>query len=65
MEAPLLRIAILAASLSSVAASYRTTNFIVSAPTSQLAQKIGNAAESYRNELAQRWLGKTTMEAHN
>ncbi len=59
MEAPLLRIVILAASLSSVAASYRTTNFIVSASTPQLAQKIGDAAESYRNELSQRWLGKT------
>ena len=58
MEAPLLRIAILTASLTSVAASYRTQNFIVSAPTPQLAQKIGDAAERYRSELAERWLGK-------
>ena len=59
MEAPLLRIAILTASLTSIAASYRTTNFIVSAPTPQLAKKIGDAAEVYRNELAERWLGQT------
>ena len=59
MEASILRIVIFTAALTSVAASYRTTNFIVSAPTPQLAQKIGDAAESFRSELAQRWLGKT------
>ena len=59
MEAPILRIAILTASLTSIAASYRTTNFIVSAPTPQLAKKIGDAAEVYRNELSERWLGQT------
>lgn len=59
MEARFLRIAILLVSLTSVAASYRTPNFIVSAPSPQLAKKIGDAAEMYRRELAERWLGKT------
>jgi hypothetical protein len=59
MEAPFLRIIIFTASLTSIAASYRTTNFIVSAPTPQLAKKIGDAAEMYRNDLAERWLGQT------
>ncbi len=58
MDARFLRATILALSLSSVAASYRTNNFIVSAPTPQLAKKIGDAAETYRRDLAQLWLGQ-------
>ncbi len=58
MEAPVLRVAILLASLSSVAASYRTANFIVTAPSSRLAQQIGDQAEVFRRELALEWLGK-------
>jgi len=41
------------------AAGYRTANFTVDAPTPQLAQEIGEAAEQYRSHLAQEWLGKT------
>lgn len=40
------------------AAGYRTANFTVDAPTPQLAKEIGDAAESYRSQLAQDWLGK-------
>ena len=58
MEAHLLRVVIFLASLSSIAASYRTANFIVTAPSSGLAQKIGDAAETFRHELALQWLGK-------
>lgn len=58
MEAHLLRAVIFLASLSSIAASYRTANFIVTAPSSGLAQKIGDAAETFRHELALQWLGK-------
>ena len=43
---------------STQAGSYRTTNFIVSAPTAGLAEQIGRAAERYRRELAIEWLGK-------
>ena len=40
------------------AAGYRTANFTVDAPTSRLAKEIGDAAEQYRSQLAQEWLGK-------
>ena len=40
------------------AAGYRTANFTVDAPTPRLAKEIGDAAEQYRTELAQEWLGK-------
>jgi hypothetical protein len=39
-------------------ATYRTTNFVVDAPTPQIAQQIGQAAERYRKEKAILWLGK-------
>ena len=57
MEARLVRAAILAAVLASLGAGYRTTNFVVEAPTPDLAEKIGRAAEQYRRELATDWLG--------
>ncbi len=40
------------------AGGYRTTNFVVTAPTPALAKEIGDAAEHYREELAIRWTGK-------
>jgi len=40
------------------AAGYRTTNFTVVARTPQLAKEIGDAAETWRRELAVEWLGK-------
>jgi len=39
------------------AASYRTANFIISAPTPAFAKKTGDLAEKYRRELAIEWLG--------
>jgi hypothetical protein len=58
MEARLLRAALLAAALvSCLGAGYRTTNFVVEAPTAELAEKIGKSAELYRRELAIDWLG--------
>lgn len=41
----------------SLAASHRTTNFIVTAPTQALAQEFCETAESCRQELALEWLG--------
>jgi hypothetical protein len=38
-------------------ASYRTTNFVVYAPTAQIAQQFGQTAEYYRKEKAMQWLG--------
>ena len=40
------------------AAGYRTANFVVEAPNPQLAQKIGDAAEQYRHDLAVEWIGQ-------
>ncbi len=42
----------------SQAATIRTTNFIVTAPTAEIAQKCGKTAEFYRKALAEEWLGK-------
>ncbi len=41
----------------SLAAGYRTANFVVEAPTEELARKIGDAAEQYRHTLAVEWTG--------
>ena len=41
------------------AAGYRTANFVVEAPSQQLAQKIGDAAEQYRHDLAIEWIGQS------
>lgn len=41
----------------SMGASYRTTNFVVHAPTEQIAQRMGQLAERYRREKAIQWLG--------
>jgi hypothetical protein len=49
---------VLSAAHESGAADFRTANFIVAAPTPELAQKIGAAAEHYRQVLAEEWLGK-------
>jgi hypothetical protein len=58
MEARLFRAALVAATLLSLGASYRTQNFLVTAPTAQLAREIGDAAEVYRRDLAVQWLGR-------
>jgi len=42
----------------SLGASQRSANFIVSAPTPQIAQQIAQAAEQYRKQLAVEWLGR-------
>jgi hypothetical protein len=39
-------------------ASYKTNNFVVNAPTAELAKQVGEAAEIYRKELAIEWTGK-------
>jgi hypothetical protein len=42
----------------SEAAGYKTRNFVVSAPTPQLAKEIGDQAEIYRHDLAIEWIGQ-------
>ncbi|MCC9645330.1 hypothetical protein LOC71_23875 [Rhodopirellula sp. JC740] len=39
------------------AANYRTRNFIIEAPSAQLAKAVGDAAEKYRDDLASYWTG--------
>ena len=58
MEARLYHAAFLAAAFLSLGASYRTQNFIVTAPSPQLAREVGEAAETYRQTLATEWLGR-------
>jgi hypothetical protein len=41
----------------STGATYRTTNFVVTAPTPQIAESVGRWAEHYRREKALLWLG--------
>jgi hypothetical protein len=41
----------------SMGASYPTTNFLVEAPTPQIAQQVGVYAEAYRKQKALEWLG--------
>jgi hypothetical protein len=40
------------------AAGHKTANFVVSAPTPELAKEIGDKAEMWRRELSILWLGK-------
>jgi hypothetical protein len=49
---------VLAGALSSLGASVRTPNFVVEAPTPEVAQQIGQYAEQYRREKAIQWLGQ-------
>jgi hypothetical protein len=44
--------------LPALGASFPTTNFLVEAPTPEVAQQIGVAAERYRREKAMEWLGQ-------
>lgn len=38
-------------------ASHRTANFVVEAPTPDVARKVAEHAESYRSSIARQWLG--------
>ena len=58
MDARRWQFALLAALFCSMGASQRTENFIVSAPTRQLAHEVAQAAEAYRRDLAIEWLGQ-------
>jgi RNA polymerase sigma factor (sigma-70 family) len=46
------------ASFTAAAGAYRTTNFVVTAPTWELAERIAQHAERRRKVLAQLWLGR-------
>jgi hypothetical protein len=44
--------------LASMGAQYRTQNFIVNAPSNEIAQQVGQWAEHYRKAKAIEWLGQ-------
>jgi hypothetical protein len=52
------RVFVFAAVVASMGATYPTTNFLVDAPTPQIAQQVGQYAEYYRKEKAIQWLGR-------
>jgi hypothetical protein len=54
----LFRLSFVCAALASLGAKYETPNFVVTAPTSEFAQQVGEAAEHYRRELAIEWTGR-------
>ena len=58
MDARLARAAVVAAAFLCLGASFRTPNFVVTAPTPQAAEQIGRQAEKYRRELAIEWIGQ-------
>jgi hypothetical protein len=57
MEARICRAAILTSCLLSLGASYRTNNFLVTAPTDDLSRAVAETAEAFRRDLAIDWLG--------
>ncbi|MGC4004843.1 MAG: hypothetical protein QM811_17690 [Pirellulales bacterium] len=54
----LLAIALGFTALVTTGAGYKTPNFVVTAPTQEMAEKVGRAAEKYRHSLAVMWVGK-------
>lgn len=51
------RVLILCTSFLSLGATYSTKNFVIQAPTEEFARQVGEAAEVYRRELSEFWLG--------
>jgi hypothetical protein len=52
-------IVVLAVSIfASMGAQYRTQNFVVNAPSNEIAQQVGQLAEQYRRSKAIEWLGQ-------
>ncbi|MDX1944775.1 MAG: hypothetical protein SFU86_05150 [Pirellulaceae bacterium] len=64
MDARLGRAAIAVAALLALGANYRSENFIVTAPTAQLAAEVCTAAENFRRDLAIEWLGQELPPWH-
>ncbi len=50
--------ALVANALGAQGAGHQTKNFVVQAPTKQLAIEIGQSAEQWRKQLANEWLGQ-------
>jgi hypothetical protein len=57
MRRHLALVLVLASIIPSLGASFRTTNFVVEAPTPQIAYQVAQAAEVFRKEKALEWVG--------
>ncbi len=64
MDAVVFRGLLLVTAFSSIGATYRTPNFVVDAPTPEIAEQVGQVAEHYRKTLAVEWLGKEMPNWH-
>lgn len=58
MDARLIKTALILTTFSSIGATYRTPNFVVDAPTAEIAQQAAVTAERCREEIAIDWLGQ-------
>ncbi|MES2790664.1 MAG: hypothetical protein V4719_13720 [Planctomycetota bacterium] len=58
MDARIKGICLALLALCSVAATDRSRNFVVTAPTFEIAKQVAQQAEIYRHKLAVEWLGK-------
>jgi hypothetical protein len=52
------RVLLLAGVILSLGASYPSRNFVVEAPTPQIAEQVSKWAEYYRKQKAEQWLGR-------
>jgi hypothetical protein len=59
MDARVLRLALVVAAVSSTGATFRSPNFVVTAPSEEIARQVADTAERCRDDLALAWLGKT------
>lgn len=59
MDARVLRLALVVVAVSSTGATFRSPNFVVTAPSEEIARQVADTAEHCRDELALAWLGKT------
>src|SRR5437016_10776062 len=57
METRLVPVFIVLLAPALMGASYPTPNFVVTAPTPEIAKQVAQAAEQYRKQLAIEWLG--------
>ena len=57
MEARLAQVFVLVLSPALLGATYQTENFVVNAPTQEIAVQVGRTAEHFRKSLAIEWLG--------
>jgi len=58
MDARLIKTALILTTFSSLGATHRTPNFVVDAPTAEIAEQAAITAERCREEIAIDWLGK-------